>query len=72
MFDLPTIWAGLLALSIFIYVILDGFDLGIGIIFPFLKTDKCRDVAMKTSPSRSLPSPFSPCLILSNATVLVR
>ena len=48
MFDLPTIWAGLLALSIFIYVILDGFDLGIGIIFPFLKTDKCRDVAMNS------------------------
>ncbi len=48
MFDLPTIWAGLLALAIFIYVILDGFDLGIGIIFPFLKTDKDRDLAMNS------------------------
>ena len=48
MFDLPTIWAGLLALAIFIYVILDGFDLGIGIFFPFLKTDKCRDTAMNS------------------------
>lgn len=48
MFDLPTIWAALLALAIFIYVILDGFDLGIGIIFPFLETDKCRDVAMNS------------------------
>ena len=48
MFDLPTIWAGLLALSIFIYVILDGFDLGIGILFPFLETDKARDVAMNS------------------------
>lgn len=48
MFDLPTIWAGLLALAIFIYVILDGFDLGIGIVFPFLDTDKDRDVAMNS------------------------
>lgn len=48
MFDLPTIWAGLLAVAIFIYVILDGFDLGIGIVFPFLETDKCRDVAMNS------------------------
>lgn len=48
MFDLPTIWAGLLALSIFIYVILDGFDLGIGLVFPFLKSDSDRDVAMNS------------------------
>lgn len=48
MFDLPTIWAGLLALSIFIYVILDGFDLGIGLVFPFLKTDADRDIAMNS------------------------
>lgn len=48
MFDLPTIWAGLLAVAIFIYVILDGFDLGIGLVFPFLDTDGCRDVAMNS------------------------
>ncbi len=48
MFDLPTIWAGLLALAIFIYVILDGFDLGIGIIFPFLDSDDDRALAMNS------------------------
>jgi cytochrome d ubiquinol oxidase subunit II len=48
MFDLPTIWAGLLALAIFIYVILDGFDLGIGLVFPFLENDADRDVAMNS------------------------
>lgn len=48
MFDLPTIWAGLLALAIFIYVVLDGFDLGIGLVFPFLKTKADRDVAMNS------------------------
>ncbi len=48
MFDLPVIWAGLLALAIFIYVILDGFDLGIGLLFPFLKSDQSRDIAMNS------------------------
>ena len=33
--DLPFIFAGLMGLSILIYVVLDGFDLGVGILFPF-------------------------------------
>ena len=36
---LPYIWAGLLALAVFIYVLLDGFDLGVGILFPFAHSD---------------------------------
>jgi len=48
MFDLPTIWAGLLALVILIYVILDGFDLGIGILYPFFKKGEERSTAMNT------------------------
>lgn len=48
MFDLPTIWAGLLALAIFIYVILDGFDLGIGVLFSLLESDNNRAHAMNT------------------------
>ncbi len=43
---LPYIWAGLLALAVFIYVLLDGFDLGIGILFPFADNDHDRDVMM--------------------------
>ena len=40
MFDDPTIWlpftfAALMGLSILIYVVLDGFDLGVGLLFPF-------------------------------------
>ncbi len=46
--DLPTIWAGLLSLAILIYVLLDGFDLGIGILYPFLDKDKERGTAMNT------------------------
>ena len=30
---LPTIWAGILAFAILVYVVLDGFDLGIGMLF---------------------------------------
>ena len=30
--DLPTIWAGIIGLVVFLYVLLDGFDLGIGIL----------------------------------------
>ena len=32
-FWLPLIWAGLLAVAIAMYVIADGFDLGVGILF---------------------------------------
>jgi cytochrome d ubiquinol oxidase subunit II len=46
--DLPNIWAGLLALGIFIYVALDGFDLGIGLLFPWLDQTADRDTAMNT------------------------
>jgi cytochrome d ubiquinol oxidase subunit II len=35
--DWPLLWAGLLALIVLLYVILDGFDLGIGILSPFFK-----------------------------------
>ena len=35
MFDLPTIWAALISLALLAYVVLDGFDLGIGILFGF-------------------------------------
>ena len=47
MFDDPAIWlpftfAALMGLSILIYVVLDGFDLGIGLLFPFA-TDSEKD-----------------------------
>lgn len=46
--DLPLIWAGLIATAIFLYVLLDGFDLGIGVIFPFAPSDKCRNRMMNS------------------------
>ena len=47
-FDLPTIWAGLIAVAILAYVVLDGFDLGIGVIFPFFEGKQQRDEAMNS------------------------
>jgi cytochrome bd ubiquinol oxidase subunit II len=47
-FDLPFIWAGLIAFAVLAYVVLDGFDLGVGILFPFAKTPHDRDVMMNS------------------------
>jgi cytochrome d ubiquinol oxidase subunit II len=44
--DLPLIWAGIIALAVLMYVLLDGFDLGIGILFPFAASPRERDVMM--------------------------
>lgn len=46
--DLALVWAGLIAFAVLAYVILDGFDLGIGILFPFLRDSHQRDVAMNS------------------------
>lgn len=48
MFDLPTIWAVLISLALLAYVVLDGFDLGIGILFSFGRTKEQRDTMMNT------------------------
>jgi cytochrome d ubiquinol oxidase subunit II len=43
---LPLIWAAILGLSVTLYVLLDGFSLGAGILFPFAKTEQRRDMIM--------------------------
>ena len=45
--DLPLIWAAIIAVAVLLYVLLDGFDLGIGILFPFA-TPRERDVMMES------------------------
>src|SRR5690606_30579476 len=45
---LPVIWASLIGLAVMMYVILDGFDLGIGILFPFTRQEEERDVMMNS------------------------
>lgn len=44
--DLTVIWAFVIAFGIAAYVVMDGFDLGIGILFPFFRVGKERDQAM--------------------------
>ncbi len=46
--DLPLIWAGLLAFAVLAYVVLDGFDLGIGILFAVEHEAHDRDLMVNT------------------------
>ena len=46
--DLPLIWAAIIALAVLLYVMLDGFDLGCGILFPFARNRGERDVILDT------------------------
>jgi cytochrome d ubiquinol oxidase subunit II len=45
---LPVIWATLIGTAVAMYVILDGFDLGIGILFPFARSESERDQMMRS------------------------
>lgn len=46
--DLPLIWAVIIVFAIMMYVVMDGFDLGIGMLFPFFQEKADRDVMMNT------------------------
>src|SRR6188768_2017878 len=45
---LPVIWAALIGTAVAMYVILDGFDLGIGILFPFARSEVEKDQMMNS------------------------
>lgn len=45
---LPVILALILGLAVVLYVVLDGFDLGIGILFPFYQEEAERDLIMNS------------------------
>ena len=45
---LPVIWAGLIAVAVLAYVLLDGFDLGVGILFAVEHDAEDRDVMVNT------------------------
>ena len=48
MIDLTVVWAFLIAFSVAAYVVMDGFDLGIGILFPLFPVGRERDQAMNS------------------------
>ncbi|VDZ80590.1 terminal oxidase subunit II [Salmonella bongori] len=39
--DLPVIWFAIIVFATLMYIVMDGFDLGVGILFPFIR-DKTR------------------------------
>jgi cytochrome d ubiquinol oxidase subunit II len=46
--ELSFIWAGIIAGAVLIYVVLDGFDLGVGLLFPMTKDEGERNVMMNS------------------------
>lgn len=48
MLDLVPLWAVILALAVLMYVLLDGFDLGVGILFLFRRNDEDRDTMVNS------------------------
>lgn len=46
--DLPLLWAAIIAVGVIMYVVLDGFDLGIGILFPLFREKEDRDAMMNS------------------------
>lgn len=46
--DLTVVWAFIIAFAVFAYVVMDGFDLGIGILFPTFAVGPERDRAMNS------------------------
>ncbi|KON80194.1 cytochrome d ubiquinol oxidase subunit II [Azoarcus sp. PA01] len=46
--DLPLVWAVIILFGVMMYVVMDGFDLGIGLLYPFFPHRTDRDVMMNT------------------------
>jgi cytochrome d ubiquinol oxidase subunit II len=46
--DLPLIWTFIIGFGLMMYVVMDGFDLGIGLLFPFVRDEAERDVMVNT------------------------
>ena len=46
--DLTMVWAFIIVFAVFVYVVMDGFDLGIGILFNGFKVGPERDTAMNS------------------------
>lgn len=48
MIDFTMIWAIIIAFGVIMYVLMDGFDLGVGILYPFAPDEGARDVMMNS------------------------
>src|SRR5690554_1532808 len=48
LFNLSLIWAFIIGFGVIMYVLMDGFDLGVGILFPFALDEAFRDIMMNS------------------------
>ena len=48
MYDFTYLWVAIIGFGVLMYVLADGFDLGVGILFPFAKNDAERDIMMNS------------------------
>jgi cytochrome d ubiquinol oxidase subunit II len=46
--DIATVWAFVIAFAVFVYIVMDGFDLGLGILYPLFPNKTDRDVIMNS------------------------
>ncbi|MGY3619087.1 cytochrome d ubiquinol oxidase subunit II [Bradyrhizobium sp. USDA 10063] len=46
--DLAVVWAFIIAFAVFVYIVMDGFDLGLGILFPLFPRKADRDIIMNS------------------------
>jgi cytochrome d ubiquinol oxidase subunit II len=44
--ELTLVWTAVIAFGVAMYIVMDGFDLGVGILFPFAREEAWRDVMM--------------------------
>ncbi|MCD8504445.1 MAG: cytochrome d ubiquinol oxidase subunit II [Burkholderiaceae bacterium] len=48
MYDFTYLWVGIIGFGVLMYVLADGFDLGVGMLFPFAKDESERDIMMNS------------------------
>lgn len=48
MYDFTYLWVGIIGFGLLMYVLADGFDLGVGMLFPFASDELERDVMMNS------------------------
>jgi cytochrome d ubiquinol oxidase subunit II len=46
--DLAMVWAFIIAFAVFVYIVMDGFDLGVGLLFPLFPQKADRDTVMNS------------------------
>src|SRR5258707_7376050 len=46
--DIATVWAFITAFAVFVYIVMDGFDLGLGLLYPLFPNKTARDVIMNS------------------------